>query len=100
MPIDIEQKRREEARWRILRMLDAGRPIGCSEDILRRGLNDIKIPFSANEVRREMQYLRDRDLIILEGEDSDTWFGQLTWHGIDFIEYTIPAEPGIARPRQ
>ena len=28
--LDIEQKQREEARWRILRVLDAGRPIAVS----------------------------------------------------------------------
>ena len=98
--IDIEQKRREEARWRILRMIDAGRPVPLSEHIIWRILNEIKIPFTMNEVRRELQYLRDRNLITIEGEDTDTWYGKLTWHGIDLVEYTVAAEPGIARPRK
>jgi hypothetical protein len=34
--IDLEQKQREEARWRILRVLDAGRPISVSETIIWR----------------------------------------------------------------
>jgi hypothetical protein len=98
--IDVEQKRREEARWRILRILDAGRPIGVSEHIVWRALTDIKLPFSMNDVRREMEYLRERGLITIEGEDSDTWFGKLTRDGIDLVEYTVPIEPGIARPRR
>jgi hypothetical protein len=98
--IDIEQKRREEARWRILRILDAGRPMVVSEQIVWRVLTDIHIPFSINDVRREMTYLRDRALIAIEGEDTDIWYGKLTWHGIDVVEYTVPTEPGIARPRR
>jgi hypothetical protein len=98
--IDIEQRQKEEARWRILRVLDAGRPIAVSEQIVWRVLNDIKIPFSLMAVRRELEYLCERDLITIEGEDSETWFGKLTRTGIDIVEYTIPCEPGIARPRK
>jgi hypothetical protein len=32
--IDLEQKQREEARWRILRVVDAGRPSVVSEQII------------------------------------------------------------------
>ncbi len=99
--IDLEQKRREAARWRILRAIDAGRPIAVSEEIIWRVLNDVKIPFSMREVRREMEYLADRKLLIVEGgDDADVWFGKLTREGIDVVEYTVPVEPGIARPRK
>jgi hypothetical protein len=97
---DFQQRQKEEARWRILRTLDAGRPIGASEQLIWRVLTDLKLPFSINEVRREMAYLRDRGLIEIEGEDTDIWFGKLTWHGTDVVEYTVDAEPGIARPRR
>ena len=40
-----------------MRILDAGRPIAVSEQIVWRVLTDLKIPFSLNDVRREMQYL-------------------------------------------
>jgi len=39
---ELEQKEREEARWRILRVLDAGRPVGVNESILWRVLHDVK----------------------------------------------------------
>ena len=51
--IDLEQKNREEARWRMLRVVDAGRPIAVSEQIIWRVLADIKLSLSLNTVRRE-----------------------------------------------
>ena len=66
--MDLEQKQREEARWRILRVLDAGRPIAVSETIVWRVLHDIRLPMSVNSVRREITYLRDLGLIEIEGE--------------------------------
>lgn len=98
--IDLDQKRREEARWRIMRIIDSGRPIAVSEQIIWRVLSDIKIPFSLNDVRREMEYLHERSLLTIEGMDTDIWFGKLTREGIDVVEYTVPCEPGIARPRK
>ena len=66
--IDLEQKNREEARWRMLRVVDAGRPIAVSEQIIWRVLADIKLSLSLNTVRRELAYLRDLGLLELEGE--------------------------------
>jgi hypothetical protein len=40
--MDLEQRQREEARWRILRVVDAGRPIAVSEQIVWRVLSDIQ----------------------------------------------------------
>src|SRR5271163_1654703 len=57
--IDLEQKNREEARWRMLRVVDAGRPIAVSEQIIWRVLADIKLSLSLNTVRRELSYQRD-----------------------------------------
>ena len=45
--IDLEQKNREEARWRMLRVVDAGRPIAVSEQIIWRVLADIKLALAA-----------------------------------------------------
>jgi len=95
---DLHQKRKEEARWRILRVLDAGRPIGASEHIIWQVLNGVKIPFSPNELRRELDYLRECELIEIDGEDTGTWYAKLTRAGIDVVEYTVPVQPGIARP--
>jgi hypothetical protein len=98
--IDLEQKRREEARWRVLRVVDAGRPIAVSEQIIWRVLADIKLSLSLNAVRRELAYLRDLNLLELEGEGSETWFAKLTASGVDVVEYNCPAPAGVARPRK
>ncbi len=98
--IDLEQKRREEARWRVLRVIDAGRPIAVSEQIIWRVLVDIKLSLSINGIRRELAYLRDLGLVELEGEDGETWFAKLTSNGVDVVEYNFPAPAGVARPRK
>ena len=98
--IDLEQRQREEARWRILRVVDAGRPIPVTEQIIWRVLADIKLSFSLNQLRRELAYLRDLALIEIEGEGSETWFAKLTAVGVDVVEYTAISPAGIARPRK
>jgi predicted ArsR family transcriptional regulator len=98
--MNLEQRQREEARWRILRVLDAGRPIAVSETIVWRVLTDIKLSITSNALRRELSYLRDRGLVEVEGENEETWYARLTASGVDVVEYTAPAPPGIARPRK
>ena len=98
--IDLEQKNREEARWRMLRVVDAGRPIAVSEQIIWRVLADIKLSLSLNTVRRELAYLRDLGLLELEGETGETWFAKLTASGVDVVEYNFPSPAGVARPRK
>ena len=98
--IDLEQKNREEARWRMLRVVDAGRPIAVSEQIIWRVLADIKLSLSLNTVRRELAYLRDLGLLELEGETGETWFAKLTAAGVDVVEYNLPSPAGVARPRK
>jgi hypothetical protein len=98
--IDLEQKQREEARWRMLRVVDAGRPIAVSEQIIWRVLVDIKLSLSLNTVRRELAYLRDLGLVELEGENAETWFAKLTSNGVDVVEYNFPSPAGVARPRK
>jgi len=96
----MEKAQREEARWRILRALDAGRPRPVSETILLRTLQDIELPITPHGLRRELDYLRDRSLISIHGEETSTWTAELTRYGVDVVEYTINCEPGIARPRK
>jgi DNA-binding transcriptional ArsR family regulator len=98
--INLEQKQREEARWRILRVLDAGRPIAVSETIVWRVLADLKLTLTLNTLRRELSYLRDLGLVELDGERDETWYAKLTAQGVDVVEYTTPAPAGIARPRK
>ena len=58
--VDLEKAHREETRWRILRALDAGRPLQVSETVIFRALADASLPISPAELRRELDYLRDK----------------------------------------
>jgi hypothetical protein len=98
--VDLEQKQREEARWRTLRILDAGRPIAVSENIVWRILNDLRLSLSLSGLRRELDYLRTLGLLEIDGEQSGTWYLRLTATGVDVVEYTIAAPPGVGRPRK
>ena len=99
--IDIEQKRREVARWAVLRILDAGRPIGVNGAVVLRILAEQKLLFLASELRREFGYLRELGLIEVEDEESHEFFaGRLTSAGVNIVEYAAPAPAGVARPRK
>lgn len=96
--VDLQKATREETRWRILRALDAGRPIRVAETVIYRALCDASLPLTPNELRRELDYLRDKRLVVIENEDGPVWAAELTPEGVDVVEYTIPAPPGIGRP--
>lgn len=98
--IDMERAQREETRWRILKVLDAGRPTAVSETIILRVLQDINLQVTPKMLRRELDYLADRQLITVLDKDGPTWSADLTRAGVDVVEYTIPCEPGIARPKK
>lgn len=97
---DIERSQRGEARWRILRALDAGRPVALSETIIHRTLVDVNLQVSPHGLRRELKYLEGKGLVAILAEDEPTWLVELTPEGIDVAEYEVPAPPGIARPRK
>ena len=98
--VDLEKARREETRWRALRALDAGRPLPVSETVLYRALADASLPLTPAALRRELDYLRDKGLIDLAGEDGPVWAAELTGQGVDVVEYAVAAPAGIARPKK
>jgi len=98
--VDFEKAQREETRWRILLILDAGRPIKVSETLIFSALSDASLAISPNELRRELDYLRDKGLVELMGEDTPVWTAELTGTGVDVVQYTIDCPAGIARPKK
>ena len=97
---DIERTQRAEARWRILRALDAGRPVALSETIVHRTLVDVNLQVSPTGLRRELKYLEGKGLVRLLEEDQPTWLAELTTDGVDVVEYEVEAPAGIARPKK
>lgn len=95
--VDIATAQREELRWLILLALNAARPVGTSEVIVRRAIDPVVPGVTDLDIRRELDYLADRELIELEC-DRPVWFAKINRHGIDVVEYTVACHPGIARP--
>lgn len=97
---DFLKSRRETVRWLILLTLNAARPVGANELIVVDTVRAAQPDVTDREVRVEMDYLEERDLVELSRRDDPTWFGKLTRTGIDVVEYTVDCDPGIARPKK
>ncbi|MEF3074108.1 hypothetical protein V2P20_03630 [Methylobacter sp. Wu1] len=97
---DLEKIRRESIRWQILLTLNNARPIGAFEKIVLSVIQSEYPDATQNEVRRELDYLHDRDLVKIDKRPDGRWFGEIARYGVDIVEYTLPVEPGIARPEK
>lgn len=96
---EMAQAEREVARWLILMALNQTNPSPCGESLLRTLLRTQGLEFSERDVRRDLDYLRLRELVTLRrGDDVPMWLASITRAGVDLVEYTVPCEPGIARP--
>jgi len=96
--IDPQKARREGMRWNILKALHMAAPYTSSEDFLLDIMRGIYPNATQDEVRKQLDYLADRELIELRREPAGTWFADIDRHGTDIVEYAIDCEPGIARP--
>jgi len=96
--MDMERARREELRWLILRALYAAQPVGTSERIIRTVVDPIIRGVTELEIRNQIDYLHERKLVGVEKEHP-VWFAKINRAGIDVVEYTVPCDPGIARPK-
>lgn len=98
--VEVQKQIREHVRWLILSTLDAGRPMGVNEDIILSTINAVSVPITMLDLRKELDYLEARSLIEIGSrhDPSARWFPKLTRAGIDVVEYTVPCDPGIARP--
>ena len=95
---DEQKIRRETIRWNLLLSLDNARPIGAYEEVLLSIMRAEYPDATRMEVRRELDYLGDRELIKIDKQPDGRWHAELTRHGVDVKEYTVDVDPGIARP--
>ncbi len=99
MTPDLEKARRENLRWLILLALNSAQPVGTSEQVVLSAITPMLPDLTALELRRNLDYLAERDLITITGRNSQPqWFCKLARYGIDVVEYAVPCEAGIARP--
>ena len=98
MSIDQAKIRRESLRWYLILALYNARPEELCEGIIQSTMRGIYPDVTPIEVRQQLDYLADRELVKLRKEPSGRWWGDLTRFGTDIAEYTIDCDPGIARP--
>ena len=96
--VDQAKVRRESMRWNILLTLNNARPIGAYEELVLSTIQAIYPDATALELRRELDYLESRDLVKVFTDPLGQVSADLTRYGMDIVEYTVPVEPGIARP--
>jgi hypothetical protein len=96
--IDQARIRREALRWLIILTLNNARPIGSFEGPILSVAQAEYPDATPHELRRELDYLHERSLVVLDKQPAGRWFASLTRHGVDVAEYTVDCEPGIARP--
>ena len=96
--VDMHKVRREDIRWQVILTLNNARPVGAYEELIVSIVRSIYPDATLHELRRELDYLADRQLVDLRKEPSGRWFADLTRFGIDVAEYTVDCDPGIARP--
>lgn len=100
MNIDQAKVRRESLRWYIILTLNTSRPVDPHEAVVLSTVQGIFPDATTLELRRELDYLADRDLATLKKQSSGAWICGLTRYGVDVAEYTIDCDPGIARPEK
>jgi len=96
--MDQAKARREHLRWLILLTLNNARPIGAYEGPVLSVAQSEYPDATALELRRELDYLDDRELVKVTKKPDGRWFSELTRYGVDVAEYTVDCDPGIARP--
>lgn len=94
-----KKERRERIRWFILRALDVARPEGAYIASVLDVVATVYRDTTEREIKRELDYLAERDLVELKIDSTNRWFAKLERYGVDVVEYAIPCEPGIARPK-
>lgn len=96
---NILKARREAIRWHMLSATNLSRPIGIYTEALLPIVQSVYPDATHQEIRKELDYLEAREMCTIHRDPIDRWFVDLTRTGIDFVEYTIEAQPGVARPR-
>ena len=100
MQIDHARLRREAIRWLILLTLNNARPVGAFESLVLSVAQSEYPDATALELRRELDYLADRQLVTVQRRPEGRWFAALTRFGVDIAEYTLDCAPGIGRPEK
>ncbi len=93
------RNRHETLRWLLLLTLNISRPQEASAGMLRSVMTGVYKDATELEVKRELDYLFERGLVVVRTDPLGLVFAKLTRHGVDIVEYMVDCEPGISRPQ-
>lgn len=97
----LELARVKMIRYRILKILDAGRPYPVGEGLIVEVLDDVDLAVTQHEARKALQYLSDKGYVaIKEPPGAAYWEARLLPPGVDYLENPLAEDFGIARPGQ
>jgi len=97
--IDMAKTRREDMRWHLLSAVNLSRPVGIYTEPLLAIVRAVYPDATHQEVRVNLDYLEEREMVRISKDPMDRWMVDLTRTGIDFVEYNIDAQPGVSRPK-
>lgn len=95
----LNKIRRESIRWHLLAAINVARPQGMYTGGLLPIIQSVYPDATELELRRELDYLEERELVKIHRDPLDRWMVELTRWGVDIAEYTVECDPGVARPR-
>lgn len=94
----LQKIRREAIRWHLLAAINVSRPQGMYTGGLLPIIQSVYPDETEHELRRELNYLEERELVKIHRDPLDRWMVELTRWGVDVVEYTVACDPGVARP--
>lgn len=98
-PMLLAHARRGAMRWHLLAAINLSRPQGMYTSGLLPIVQSVYPDATEHEIRRELDYLEERQLVKIDKDPFDRWMVELARDGIDVAEYTVACDPGISRPR-
>lgn len=94
----MQKIRREAIRWHLLTVVDLARPYGMYTEALLPIIRSVYPDATHQEIRRELDYLEERECVHIKKDGMERWCVELARIGIEIVDYTIDCQPGISRP--
>ena len=98
IPDQAARARREFIRWLVLLAANINRPVHSTPAFLLQVIRAEYPDLSTLELRRELDYLESRKLLVIHSDPLNNIRIELTRDGVDVAEYTVDVEAGIMRP--
>lgn len=97
-PIELARIRSGTMRWLLLYTLNYAKPQGMYTEAILPIIQATYPDATHREIRSELDYLLDRELVKIEKDPVDRWYVKLDRYGVDVVKYDVPCDPGISRP--